>query len=746
MRAGDARYQLKKLKRRYLIFRSIEICFVSIGIALLVLAVGYSFSLEAITRISIATLIVLVVFIAMIWRYRIYNFSDQFLASYLNKRYPQMNDSADLLLLDDADLSPLLQLQKQRTAEAFNSILPDIRIPQRIIQSIGVFLVCSIVAFALSSLKIKSAENWDNKSLREIRPDKNPEAVFVKSMSITVTPPAYTELKSFVSSDYNLAFPEGSAVKWSVQFSDRPEYSRLFFSGKDSANLVFQNGNEFTIQRVLKESGFYQLQWKDSLKTYRSDFYHLESTKDLAPKISIKNIGQFTKLKFADRLNVELNADLSDDYGLSGAQIVATVSKGSGEGIKFREEKLQFSTPQKIQGKQANASRVLDLKKLGLDPGDEIYFYVEAWDNKSPLPNRNRTETFFIALQDTTTQSVTEDSGLGVDLMPEYFRSQRQIIIDTEKLLKDKKRISKQLFNSTSNELGYDQKVLRLRYGQFLGEEDETGIGVQQPQHDDDEKDQDVLKLYGHQHDTKNEHNLVEQKKHDHANENQDEDKKDDPLKDFVHNHDNSEEATFFYQSLKTKLKAALSQMWDAELYLRLYQPEKSLPYQYKALNLLKEISQDSRIFVHRSGFDPPPLKEEKRLTADLSEVKSSTGKHKSEDEKKYPGIREALKVVEHMILKNSTTVSDDQEKIFTKSAQELSGLAIEQPVIFLNGLSILKSLTDHQPITALQLEQLRKILWRAVPIEKSSPSRQRVTSHSLNEKFLNSLDQQMHE
>ena len=32
-------------------------------------------------------------------------------------------------------------------------------------------------------------------------------------------------------------------------------------------------------------------------------------------------------------------------------------------------------------------------------------------------------------------------------------------------------------FKSQSNEIGFDQKVLRLRYGQFLGEEFETSAG-----------------------------------------------------------------------------------------------------------------------------------------------------------------------------------------------------------------------------------------------------------------------------
>src|SRR6201999_859890 len=131
------------------------------------------------------------------------------------------------------------------------------------------------------------------------------------------------------------------------------------------------------------------------------------------------------------------------------------------------------------------------------------------------------TDTYFIALQDTAQQELSMDDGLGVDVMPDYFRSQRQLIIDTEKLLADQKakKVTKKQFNSTSNELGYDQKVLRLRYGQFLGEEFETNIGeaaaeeAEQEEREQAEEADDVMKKYGHQHDTENEHNQVADKK-----------------------------------------------------------------------------------------------------------------------------------------------------------------------------------------------------------------------------------------
>ena len=67
-----------------------------------------------------------------------------------------------------------------------------------------------------------------------------------------------------------------------------------------------------------------------------------------------------------------------------------------------------------------------------MEPGNELYFYFNAIDNKDPKPQLSRTDTYFFVLEDTTELEFSLEGNLGVDLMPEYFRSQRQIIIDTE--------------------------------------------------------------------------------------------------------------------------------------------------------------------------------------------------------------------------------------------------------------------------------------------------------------------------
>lgn len=741
MTSKEALYALSSLRRRYFVLRLTEMIFLSAGAGLLIHTLAQVFISNKVIDIALSASGAFIIFFIKILQYRLHRLNYHFFTSYLNQHYTQLHESADLLLTDETKLSAIQLLQKRKTLHAVDSIFPLVKLPHRIFQSMAVLALGFFVYILSSSFAVLTPIEKSSSENKEIKPGS--ASVFVKSLSIVVSPPAYTQIRSFESGGFDLTIAEGSTVLWQGQFSGEPNAVKMFFSGRDSVNLDRIENQTYTVKRTVNESGFYQLQWTRQNKTYRSDFYKVEVIKDQPPRVSIKNLEQFTKLKFTDPLGIQLKSDLSDDYGLTDAQIVATVSKGSGEGVKFREEKLKFITPQKIEGRKTEATSILDLKKLGLDPGDELYFYVEAWDNKMPLPNHNRTETFFIALQDTATEIASVDAGLGVDLMPEYFRSQRQIIIDTEKLLRDKSRISKKEFNSTSNELGYDQKVLRLRYGQFLGLEDEAGIGQPDDDHEEDGKEEkDITKQLGHQHDTKNEHNLVDTKnqKHDHKGETKDPDEKEDPMKEFVHNHDDTEEATFFIQSIKTKLKAAVTEMWDAELYLRLYQPEKSLPYQYRALNLLKEISNDSRIYVHRSGFDPPPLKEEKRLTADLSEVKTKSSVSRIESKKNYPAIREALSATERLLTDKTSAISKENQKIFNKAGQELAALAIEQPG-YLKGLSILKSLSEQVLPDSIALVTLRKTLWLALPKESSSPNQQQGVMHSLNQQFLQRLE-----
>ncbi len=754
MSTQEALNKISNLKNRYLTLRWLELFLLAGAAVFFVWAFLYMMNASLLTKISTSVVIIAVVFTTGIIRYRLFLLSNKEFIQYLNSNYSQLEESADLLLCDVDLLTELQRLQLQRTLPHFDNIYPEIKLPNFLPQSLSIFALCAVAYFGLISFVSPSVETSEEAQIN-VAPaidSENRQSATINFLSISITPPSYTQLKTFTSSTPDLKVPEGSEVRWSVDFSLPVADPKIFFSGKDSVDLRLV-GDKYITTLNLNEPGFYQIQWTNNQKALRSDYYELEIIKDQVPKVVVDNLDQFTRLSLADQRKVILKSTLTDDYGLTRASVIATISKGSGESVKFREEKLHFERPSDIFGKKVNAELNLDLNKLGMEPGDELYFYVEAFDNKTPIANHNRTETFFIALQDTTQQVAVVDEGLGVDLMPEYFRSQRQIIIDTEKLLKKRKKKTVQEFKSTSNELGYDQKVLRLRYGQFLGEEFEGELGKAAVVEDDDDHES-TIERFSHVHDKENEHNLVADKKpvttdHTHEGEQNDPNEKENPLEAFAHNHDDGEQATFFVQSVRAKLKAALSVMWDAELYLRLFEPEKSLPYQYTALKLLKEISNDSRIYVHRTGFDPPPLKEEKRLSADLTEIYTSTATNKQEMKDRFPEIRKALQQIEFLLGQSNPMLSSENREQFHRAGQELAMVALEQPGQFLDGLSLLKKVIDDeigQRELPIALSPLQYIFWKVLPQQPITPRKNQLMMHHLDAQFLNSLEQLQHD
>ena len=400
--------------------------------------------------------------------------------------------------------------------------------------------------------------------------------------------------------------------------------------------------------------------------------------------------------------------------------------------MKFREERIEFQQSINSGAKSQEIFQEIDMDRLNMEPGDELYFYVEALDLKEPIANVTRSETYFAEIKDTVKMDYMESSGMGVDLLPDYFRSQRQLIIDTEKLINEKPEISRKEFESRSNNLGFDQKTLRLKYGQFMGDEAEGSLASENAESLDGEED--LLAAYSHRHDSDNEHNLVEEHEHGHKEE------EEDPLEKYVHNHEDPEESTLFAKSLKTQLRQAINQMWDAELQLRIYEPKASLEYQYRALELIQNIKNSSRIYVHRIGFDPPPLKEDKRLTGELKDVGSYQTTQDYEQDLIFEGIRKAIAELGNLQESKSDKLSERSKEIFNEAGIELAREAIEMPGQFLGTLKALKKLSGGQ-LEGFNLQEIQHALWEALPKPKDKAIPSRSYQNNLDQLMLEELE-----
>ena len=538
---------------------------------------------------------------------------------------------------------PQLNLAEQLQLDRLNAQIGHVQTPVVVWSKIGQYglllLVALVVYFGYPLLQKSTKPDTSAKKgiLTTLLPERKPAAPSFESSQLRIQPPAYTQLPEINSANLNASSVVGSNLTWRVQFTGNRQLSVRFVSSRGQELPFRQSGDAFTFQERLLNSGLYAIKayWRTEGKRdsviYQSDFYRLEARPDLAPKIEPDSKELYRFHYFKDPRTLNIGAKLSDDFKVSQAFIVATVARGSGENVKFREVKMALS-PTNFTA--SHLTKTLDLAVLNFAPGDELYYYWAAFDNRQPEPNFTKSDTYFLVYKDTTKAEESELATMAVNIMPEYFRSQRQIIIDTEKLIAGKKKMTAHAFKSGSNEIGFDQKALRLRYGQFLGEEFEKSIGGGDPipkegdgpvsidaymhKHDEGEGDHGAA---AHDHHDEDEHDHD----HGHSHGGATDDSKD-PLavlmEQYMHSHDDAESNTFHEQSTRALLKTALENMWQSELHLRLYEPEKALPYEQEALKFLKLSQQKARSYVKKTGFDPPQTKEkETRLTGELKNI-----------------------------------------------------------------------------------------------------------------------------
>ena len=510
-------------------------------------------------------------------------------ARYLDRMLPELEESCGLLLRGAAELGPLEKLQAARTAERLALIRAPRPLRQKLVVATGLFVLAVLLSAGIGVMGGHRRSVAATAVVQARMAASEKAAPGIRAVSIRITPPAYTGRPVRSQPVFSLQVEEGAILSWEVATTAAVDTVQFIFN--DTARVSLRAANaERTLWRLTLpavRSGFYQVRTGMQL----SELYKLEVRPDEPPQVTILTPKPYTVIDYGEPIRIPLTVKLKDDYGISDAAVMATVSSGKGEAVKFKEQEIRWD--RKFPGDQSvyELSRTLDLKALGLVPGDELYFYCRAKDNRG---QESRTPMYIISLTDTAQLMSLEGMTLGTDVKPEYFRSERQIIIEAEQLLKEKDTIARAAFQQRSNDLGVDQKLLRLRYGKFLGEEAEEGEPGGSP------GDTATFGAFGDA--TK-------------------------ILDAYTDKHDNAEDATFFEPAVKQQLKATLNEMWKAELQLRTFQPQAALPFAYKALRLLKDLQQQSRAFVAKTGVRVTPLNPARRLTGDLAGIQAPVQK-----------------------------------------------------------------------------------------------------------------------
>jgi hypothetical protein len=636
--------------------------------------------------------------------------------NFLDRMYVALEESSGLLLKLDSQLSGLEVLQKRKVAR----VLADTSVPfffdQKLSKPVGL-LAISLSVFALTMFNPLSTVTKNEKlvaPVSSVTSIKENIPATISKFRVAVTPPAYTKKENRSQEQFNLKVESEAVVEWRISTTKDIKKLSLLFNNKTQVKMqkVSAAGNEWSSKQKINKQGFYQV----DLDGIKSELYQIAVIPDLPVRIKIATPKPRTVIDIGQPQSIAISTSLLDDYGISTAFIAATMASGKGEGVSFTEKKIPFNAVFKNQ-QSVNLKQTISLQSLGMKPGDELYFYVSATDNHN---QQSRSDVYFVSIVDTTELMSLTGMSSGVNLVPEYFRSQRQIIIDTEKLLKEQSIISDKEFKTRSNDIGVDQKLLRLRYGKFLGEESETEIGA-----DHEHKDGDHDEKEGGHDEKAGAEKFGDVKA---------------IMDQYAHKHDVAEDATFFEPELKAQLKAVLTEMWTSELRLRTYKPQEALPYEYKALRLLKDLQQKSRAYVAKTTIKTSQLKLEKRLTGELDKILSPVL-----NENLKPGadaelvLRQALAILDAK--KAGLLMSQKHLDVLRKVEGEVIVSASANPAVFLPALKKLREILIGESLTKFEISSIQRVILKLIPKGEAKPlSTERLPGSTLYDNYYNNL------
>ncbi|MEX0719597.1 MAG: hypothetical protein WD059_02940 [Balneolaceae bacterium] len=515
------------------------------------------------------------------------------IARFLDRNYPFMEESSLLLLKEERQGFEFWQ--KEIVEERLKSKEDQIKLPNSRLKKAagfaGFWMILAVMTLALQPFL--ESELGEEISLSQKDEAEKTDLISIPELgevTISVDPPDYMGRQETNYAWENISVPEQSALTWYLTVNGAVDTVEVVFS--DGEVLDFNKKDDFysaSLQDI--ENGIYQIRLVNADTVVHSDFKSLSVIKDNPPGFVVKKPESSRDFITPNKRDFEIETQIGDDYGITETKINATLARGSGENVRFRERTILFENISGLGSAQVNAHTVLNADSLEMEPGDELYFYITATDNR-PSPQTARSETYFIVYADTGASGQGQIAGVAVDIMPEYFRSQRQIIIDTEALLDEQPGIAEEEFNRRSGVIGHDQNLLRKRYGEYLGQDDEMPAEQDEDDHDHEAE----LNEMGMENEASDAAGIIPD--------------------EFFHDHGAAEMNTLFAESPRAMLKQALDHMWNAERYLRTNRPAEALPFEYAALELLKKVQQADRQYTRKAGYELPPIPvDEKRLT-----------------------------------------------------------------------------------------------------------------------------------
>ena len=198
----------------------------------------------------------------------------------------------------------------------------------------------------------------------------------------------------------NLDIPEGTRIMWLLSATNTGN-ARIHFS-PENGEYPFQNGNnqQFSYSKEVRNHTDYEIILQNDKSRNREKItYHINVNKDEYPKIQVNPFEDSVLYKV-----VVLSGLLSDDYGIRKLDLHFAIRN------EESKEKSSGTIPLSVLKNQSQQSFFMPwvLDSLKLQPGDQLEYYLEVWDNDGVNGSKSTKTSAYTFLVPTEENLVAE--------------------------------------------------------------------------------------------------------------------------------------------------------------------------------------------------------------------------------------------------------------------------------------------------------------------------------------------------
>ena len=193
-----------------------------------------------------------------------------------------MEDSADLLFAEDAQLNPLQQLQRARLQRRLGTgVALDLR-PAWSAPRIAATWIAGALAIAALFF-------WPTRQTTTILAPSTENLPVVAGVPrlvaqrLRIVPPAYTGLPARDEASLDAKAPQGSRLQWTLHFEPQPVAADLIFHDGTRVALT-REGDDWSVARNLDKSVLYRVSPSGAEKQPAPPLHRLDAISDAPPQ------------------------------------------------------------------------------------------------------------------------------------------------------------------------------------------------------------------------------------------------------------------------------------------------------------------------------------------------------------------------------------------------------------------------------------------------------------------------------